>query len=212
MNAAALTMIASLASNGMDGAEEILDDSLSVGAEVIRPFGGKLKASQQRAANGGLSVGADIGGGASNGNYNTLMGILAAYGGRPCQVRGEPMPAGDCARRLCLTQLFYGVTVTASATGQTYTLTARDWFLPLAWVDYSASTVSIVSVTFKTDPLFDSNTTFVPSAAFPAASNWNFVIGIPAFSSTNGYVFTLANSAAAGAAFAGKLIGIAVRG
>lgn len=211
MNAAALTMIASLAANGMEGAEEILDDSLSVGAEVVRPFGGKLRAA---ASNRALSVGADMGGAAAgNGsNYGTLMGILASFGGRPCQVRGEPMPAGDCARRLCLTQLFYGVTVTASATGQVYTLLARDWFLPIAWVDYSASTVGIAAVTFKTDPLFDSNTAFVPSAAFPAASNWNFVIGIPAFSSTNGYVFTLTNSAAAGAAFAGKLIGIAVRG
>lgn len=212
MNAAALTMIASLAANGMDGAEEILDDSLSVGAEVVRPFGGKLReaATRQRP----LSVGADMGGAAAgNGsNYGTLMGILASFGGRPCQVRGEPMPAGDCARRLCLTQLFYGVTVTASAAGQSYTLYARDWFLPIAWVDYSAATVSIASVTFKTDPLFDSNTEFTPSAAFPAASNWNFVIGIPAFSSTNGYVFSLNNSAAAGAAFAGKLIGIAVRG
>ena len=70
------------------------------------------------------------------------------------------MPAGDCARRLCLTQLFWSESVAAGATAEAFSLFARDWFLPLVWVDTGThADVSIASVTYKADPLFESGNT-----------------------------------------------------
>lgn len=184
------------------------DGPLSVGHGASRPFGGKLS---QRAGRP-LSIGAGYPDTAAPmGGPQNLLDIVARFGGRPCQVRGEPMPTGDCASRLCLTQLFYSVSVAASATAQSFDLRPRDWFQPIAWVDYSPAAVSITAITYKGNPVFESTAIIIPSSAFPATSNWNFVIGIPAISSNNGYILTLANSTAAAVTFAGRLIGVGMR-
>lgn len=193
---------------GLQPDDTFRDNSLSVGAEVVRPFGGKL--AQRAGSSRGLMVGADVGGSSVQPN-DPLLGILRGLGGSACKVTGEPMPGGDCARRLCLTQLFYGATVAISATAQAYSLNPRDWFLPIAWVDWSAAAVSITSITYKSNPVFESTGTIIPSSAFPPTSNWNMVIGIPAISNVTGYSLVLANSTAGAVAFAGKLVGVGMR-
>lgn len=193
--------------------------SLEVGEDVMRPFGGKLR-KQAQGRSPGLSVGDGIGGNANaRGAANEIMDLLARVGGTPCRMWGAtpPIPIDDgCPsyKKLCGAILPYNVSVAASATGQSYTVLAKKWYWPLFWVDASASTVTVVSLLFQGDPVFENGTgsgALIVSSLLAAAGNYGFVPGLPAIDNTNGLVFSLANSAGAAAQFQGMFIGLSIR-
>lgn len=191
--------------------------SLEVGADVMRPFGGKLRKQMPTPA---LSVGeGGVTPTSARGAANEIMDLLARVGGTPCRMWGAtpPIPIDEgCPpyKKLCGAILPYNVSVGAGATGQSYTVFAKKWYWPLFWVDASAATVTVVNLQFQGDPVFENGTgsgALIVSSLLTAAGNYGFVPGLPAIDNTNGLVFSLANSAGAAAQFQGMFIGLSIR-
>lgn len=192
--------------------------ALEVGAPRLKPFGGKLRKAEARDLSVGDAAGT-VTPNSARGAANEIMDLLARVGGTPCRVWGAtpPVPMEDgCPpwKKLCGAILPYNVSVAASATGQTYTVLAKKWYWPLFWVDASASTVTVVSLLFQGDPVFENGTgsgALIVSSLLTAAGNYSFVPGLPAIDNTNGLVFSLANSAGAAAQFQGMFVGLSIR-
>lgn len=197
-------------------------DNVSVGADAIKPFGGKLRSAQTKPLSVGATIGTSSGAAATGaGAANQIMDLLARVGGTPCRMWGAAVPGGledanGCPsyKKLCGAIYPYNVSVGAGATAQAYTCLAKKWYWPLFWVDASAATVTVVSLTFQGDPVFENGTgsgALIVSSLLSGPSNYGFVPGLPAFDSTNGLVFSLANSAGAAAQFQGMFVGLSIR-
>lgn len=193
--------------------------ALEVGADRLKPFGGKMRAA---APAQNLSVGdaaGTVSPSSARGAANEIMDLLARIGGTPCRMWGAtpPTPLTDgCPawKKVCGAILPYNNSVDASATAEQYTVYAKKWFWPLFWVDASASTVTVTNLTFQGDPVFENGVgsgALIVSSLFAAAGNYSFVPGLPAIDNTNGLVFTLANSAGAAAQFQGMFVGLSIR-
>lgn len=198
---------------------------LDVGQRPLTPFGGKLRGSY---VPGAVSVGDSRPvpstalpgcGTPSGGAMNAVADMIARLGGTPCRLWGAspPVPLTEgCPnwKKVCGAILPYNVSVSASATAQSYTVLAKKWFWPLFWVDASASTVTVTNLTFQGDPVFENGTgsgALIVSSLLTAAGNYSFIPGMPAIDNTNGLVFTLANSAASAAQYQGMFVGVSIR-
>lgn len=197
---------------------------LSVGEDfIVRPFGGKLR---QR-ADAALSVGAtstgalpDGGPGPGRGAASQVMDVIARVGGTPCRRWGAPPPITDEAgcppwKKLCGAIYPYNLSVAAgSPSATTMSLFAKKWFWPLFWADNSHTDISVVSITFQGDPVFENGTgsgALHVSSLFAATGNYGLAPGLPAIDSNNAMVFTFNNANAGAQLTRGMFIGISIR-
>lgn len=191
---------------------------LSVAGDlVVRPFGGKLRGRQ------GLSVGASSSGSAPDGGASghPIVDVITRVGGTPCRRWGAPVPVFDSAdpcppwKKLCGAIYPYTLSIAAgSPSATTMTLLAKKWYWPLFWADNSHTDISVVSIMFQGDPVFENGTgsgALHVSSLFGPTANYGLIPGMPAFDSTNGLVFTFNNANAGAQSTRGMFVGISVR-
>ncbi len=150
---------------------------------------------------------------------NAVYSLLEQLGAQPCRLWGSE-PPNQCVdsqgcftgKKVCGAILPYRYATLAAASD--YTIKAKKWFWPLLWVDASNANVLVNSIKYQGDDVFENGEgsgALQPSTMFPSDGT-NLVPGMPAFDSTNGLTFNVADSAGAGGpVFSGMFIGISIR-